>query len=254
MKAIDLATALDPVLLAHRIGMTPDDWQAEVLRTAAPKVLLLCARQTGKSSTTACLALHEALFHPQSLTLCLSPTQRQAGELLRKVREAHALCPLVSAVGDSAMSLELANGSRVVALPGRDDATIRGYSAPRLVIVDEGARVIDPLVQAAMPMLSVSRGRLIALSTPFGKRGWFYSEWEYGGEDWLRIKRTAYDCPRIDPQWLAAERRRLPDFIFRQEYLVEWVDITDQYFATEHVMGALDPNLAPLFGGTPCVT
>lgn len=252
MRPVDLATALDPVLLSHRIGIQPDDWQAEVLRTPAPQVLLLCARQTGKSTTTSCLALHEALFYREALVLCLSASQRQAGELLRKIRQAHSLCPLVPSVGDSAMSLELANGSRVVALPGRDDATIRGYSGARLIIVDEAARVPDPLYQAVRPMLAASQGRLIGLTTPWGKRGWFWDEWEHGEEDWLRMKRTVFDCPRIPAAWLERERRRLPDFVWRQEYLCEFVDTTDQFFSTEHVLAALDPDLLPLFGDPSC--
>jgi hypothetical protein len=52
---------------------------------------------------------------------------------------------------------------------------VRCFS-PGLVIVDEAARVPDDLYRAVRPMLAVSQGRLIALSTPFGQRGWFYDE------------------------------------------------------------------------------
>jgi hypothetical protein len=76
----------------------------------------------------------------------------------------------------SALRLTLANGSRIVALPG-SEATVRGYSGAALLVVDEASRVADDLYFAIRPMLAVSGGRLVALTTPYGKRGWFYDEW-----------------------------------------------------------------------------
>ena len=68
-------------------------------------------------------------------------------------------------------------------------------------------------------MLAVSAGRLILLSSPFGRRGHFYETWENGGPDWMRVKITAHDVPRIDPDWLAAERAAIGIVWFEQEYL-----------------------------------
>ncbi len=42
MLATDLALALDPARLAVRAGIHPDPWQADVLRSAAPRLLLNC--------------------------------------------------------------------------------------------------------------------------------------------------------------------------------------------------------------------
>jgi hypothetical protein len=58
--AHDLAMALDPAVLMQTGGLPPDPWQAALLRSAAPRLLLLCCRQSGKSTTTASLALHTA--------------------------------------------------------------------------------------------------------------------------------------------------------------------------------------------------
>lgn len=54
-------------------------------------------------------------------------------------------------------------------------------------------------------MLSVSNGRLIAMSTPAGKRGWWWEAWDQGGDDWEQIRIPADQCPRINAAWLAAE-------------------------------------------------
>src|SRR5262245_28223942 len=82
----------DPARLMADAGLAPDTWQAQLLRSAAQRMLLLCSRQAGKSQTAAALALKAALLQP-SLVLLLSPTQRQSGELFRDkvLRLYHAL-------------------------------------------------------------------------------------------------------------------------------------------------------------------
>ncbi len=40
--------------------------------------------------------------------------------------------------------------------------------------IDEAARVSDELYRAVRPMLATSGGRIVLLSTPFGKRGFFF--------------------------------------------------------------------------------
>lgn len=248
-QRLETSAPASAVELAARAGFTPDPWQRDLLLSAAPQMLLRCSRQSGKSTVAALIALYEALYRAPALVLVLSPGLRQSQELYRKVRDAYQALggEVLQPSEESALRAQWPNGSRIICLPGREDATIRGYSGVRLLLVDEAARVADDLYQAIRPMLAVSQGRLIALSTPFGARGWFHHEWEHG-EDWERVKITAYDCPRIPRDWLEAERATIGDWWFRQEYLVEWVDRLTQVFSTEHVMAALDARIQPLFG------
>ena len=185
----------DPVALARLAGLEPDRWQADVLRSTAQQMILLCARQSGKSTVTSLLALHQAIYTPNSLVLLLAPALRQSQELFRKLRAAQsALLPLPVAVEEeSALRTEYANGSRIICLPGKEQ-TIRGFSGVSLLVVDEAARVPDALYASIRPMLAVSGGKIVLLSTPFGKRGFFYQEWQEGGSSWHRAKITAYNC------------------------------------------------------------
>src|SRR5262249_31119813 len=122
----------------------------------------------------------------------------------------------VPAVKDNESELELQNGGRVVALPGRE-GTIRAFSGVTLLLIDEAARVPDDLYRSVRPMLAVSRGRLVALSTPFGRRGWFYKEW-IGTGPWRRFQVPWQQCPRIAPEFIAEERRALGEAWVQQEY------------------------------------
>jgi len=230
----DLALALDPVAFSRAAGIVPDDWQADVLRSSASRMLLNCSRQSGKSTITAALAMHTAIFAPGALVLLLSPSLRQSQELFKKCLTVYrgAGRPVPPAA-ESAMHLELDNGSRVVSLPGTE-TSIRGYSAVRLLIVDEAARVEDGLYLSVRPMLAVSAGRLVALSTPFGTRGWFYEAWR-GAEPWERYEVPATMCPRIPPSFLAEERRNMGEWWYTQEYECRFMEGQTQVFTREEV-------------------
>lgn len=251
MLAHDLAVALDPVLLMEAAGLKADPWQAGILRSDAKRALLLCSRQSGKSTVTAVMAIHESIYRAPSLVLLLSPSLRQSQELFRKVMEFYRqIEPPVPSEQESALRLELKNGSRIIALPGKEE-TIRGFSGVRLLIVDEASRVLDSLYYSVRPMLAVSGGRMVCLSTPFGKRGFFHEEWTHG-HGWERVKITALDCPRISREFLEEEKRALGDWWYRQEYMCEFVETEDQCFSYDLVMQAVTSDVAPLFDGGAC--
>ena len=113
----------------HRLGFYPDERQAELLAGTAQRVILNCSRQWGKSTVTAARAVFEARSKPGSLTLVVSPSERQSGELVRKARRFAAMVEgKVRGDGQNRCSLLFANGSRIVGVPSRED-TIRCFSA-----------------------------------------------------------------------------------------------------------------------------
>ena len=247
--AAELRCALDPVVFAReRLDFEPDQWQAEVLRLSNKNTLLNCSRQAGKSTTTAIIALHTAVYKPGSLTLLGSPSLRQSRELFVKMtdflKRLENPPPLEE---DNRLSVQLRNGSRVVSLPGTGE-TVRGFSAPDLIVEDEAAFVEDSFYRAVRPMLAVSGGRLILMSTPYGKRGHFFEAWKDGGPGWLKIEVTALQCPRISEEFLEKERREIGDLWFRQEYGCEFLETVDQVFRYDDIERALSDEVKPLFG------
>jgi hypothetical protein len=240
----------DRLEFANSLGIVPDFWQEQLLGSEAPRVLLNCSRQSGKSTMASVLALHKALTAASSLVLILAPAERQAKELFSKVAAFYrALGHVIPTDSYRKLGMELSNGSRIEALPG-SERTIRGFSGVDLLVVDEASRVADELYYAVRPMLAVSGGRLMMLSTPFGKRGVFYEEWT-GGEGWERYTVTAEECPRIPPEFLEEERKTLGPWWFAQEYECRFMDTVDQVFQTDVIDGAITDEVAPLFGGTP---
>jgi hypothetical protein len=247
MKA-DLARHLDPVLLAADCGLVLDRWQSKLMRERPRRSLLLCSRQSGKSTVTALMALWTAIFEAPALVVLFSPSQRQSAELFRTVMQFHAKlegAPKLNA--ESVLKAEMENGSRILALPGTEK-TIRGYAKADLVVIDEAARVEDELIVAVRPMLAVSEGggRLIALTTPAGKRGWFHAAWT-GAEQWTRVRVPASECPRISEAFLSEELRELGKQRFSEEYGLEFLDPDEAVFSTAIIDAAFSNEVEPLW-------
>src|SRR5215217_7048867 len=247
----DLRLALDRIAFATELGIVPDGWQEDFLRSSADRVLLNCSRQSGKSTMAAVIALHRALYHPASLVLCLAPALRQSQELFGKIAGFYRdLGRPVAPQGERKLSLELENGSRIITLPG-SEKTIRGFSGVALLVVDEAARVEDDLYFAVRPMLAVSVGSLLMLTTPYGKRGAFYEEWTGGAhrsDSWERYEVPARQCPRISEEFLEEERASLPSYVYRQEYECSFEETEDQVFTTSVIERAVTSEVTPLFG------
>ena len=243
-----LTHSLDPVLFAKEaLNFVADPWQEILLRTTAPQVILNNSRQSGKSTVTAIKALHRAVYVPDSLILLISPSLRQSKELFAKVAGfLKSLQPVQILDEDNKLSLALENGSRICSLPG-DPKTIRGYSAPSMILEDEAAWVSDEMFTAIRPMLAVSRGQLILMSTPFGRRGHFFETWQTGGAAWQRISVPATDCPRIDPEFLKRERESMGEWRYVQEFDCQFVETNDQVFSFDIIRAAFDHSVKPLF-------
>jgi hypothetical protein len=245
--AAALALALDPSLTLELTGIDPDPWQRQLLRSKSDKILVCCHRQNGKSTAAAALGIFTALDEPGALVLIVSASQRQSGELFRKVGAAYkALGTPVPLVEDSTTTLALSTGSRIISLPDSPD-TIVGFSGPRLIIIDEAARTSDETFKAVRPMLLASHGRMVALSTPRGQRGWFCEQWHDATIDWERIEFKASQNPRADPVWLSQERKILGPLWYSQEYELAFVAADNQMFATEAINAAFRSDVKPLF-------
>jgi hypothetical protein len=232
-----------------RLGLPVDAMQARVLGTTSKRGILNCCRQWGKSTITAAKAVHQAYHTPESLTLVVSPSGRQSGEFLRKAATfVRKLGIHPKGDGDNEISLELPNGSRIVGLPGTE-ATIRGFSAVSLLLVDEASRCSDDLYLAMRPMLAVSDGTLWLMSTPMGKRGFFYETWANGGPEWERFRAPGEECGRIKKEFLEEERAIMGERWFRQEYECEFEDTVSGIFGRELVESAITDDVEPLVIG-----
>lgn len=283
----------DPASIFRANGMEPDEAQMELMNCKDRNVLVMWTRQfAGKSATAAAIALHHAMtntgkFGRGSTTLVFSSTLRESVELLRKVRhlryglihqrvptsgrswrpktvakdvkkyqdwlgEAEIALPQeLGAARDAQTMLELENGSRIISLPAKSQATV-GYTVD-LLILDEAKIVPDDLYRSVRPMLATTKGRMLALTTPLGQRGWFYEAWKQcedarvagKPEPYRRFKRTCWECPRLDRDFIEAERAMIGEHWFRQEYEVEFLSNAGAVFRLEDIEKTLESEEQP---------
>ncbi len=235
-----------PVDIAAALSIGLDGWQRDALTTDKRDILLLVSRQGGKGLVAAMLALTALIEDAGSTTIIISKTERQAKRLMRRIRRYyHTLANVPPILTEGQLTMELRNGAEILALPGSEE-NIRGIESVDLLIADEAALVPDSLFFSVRPMLAVSRGRSISLTTPRGRRGWFFHEFTGNSDTYHRVKVTAHDIPRIDHAWLEEERNRIGDWWFSQEFLCEFLDTDDQLFASEYVDAALVAGAGPL--------
>jgi hypothetical protein len=246
-REVESLESEDPVkFVQEQLNFEPDDQQRRVLRARGKRGILNCTRQWGKSTISAAKAVHRAHTQPGSLVLVASPSERQSAEFLRKASGMVKMLGIKPrGDGDNSVSLLFPNGSRIVGLPGRE-GTVRGFSAVSLLLIDEASRVADTVYKALRPMLAIGNGDLWLMSTPYGKRGFFYESWEHGGDLWQRESVKAEDCERIDADFLEEERAQLGALWFRQEYCCEFVDNGASVFGRDLVEGAMDDDVDPL--------
>ncbi|HVW85229.1 MAG TPA: terminase family protein [Bryobacteraceae bacterium] len=228
------------------LGIEPDARQTEVLESASKRGILNCSRQWGKSTVAAVKAVHRAYARPKSLVLVASPSERQSAEFVRKAAGMTArLGHAPRGDGDNSTSLLFPNESRIVGLPGTE-AKVRGFSAVSLLLIDEASRVPDEMYRALRPMLAVGDGDLWLLSTPYGKRGFFYEIWTHGGPEWARVRGPATECERISKKFLEEERAEMGPVEFAREYLCEFMDSGAGVFDRDLVEAAVDPSVDAL--------
>lgn len=248
-----LAYRWDAAAFAEACGFPADPWQQKFLRSKSKRRDLNCSRQVGKSTVVGYGAMHMAIYKPQSLILLLSPGERQSTELMRKCYDVVRAAPHAPVlVHEGVEYMEFTNGSRVLALPGKEN-TIRGYSAVDLLVIDEASRVPDTLFFAVQPMLAVSGGEMWTLSSPFGTRGFWYNEYKQLMADrkagrpneWDYYEVPATMVPRITPEFLAAERRRMGEWWFRQEYMCEFMDAQAAAFTASAIDASFEEEVIP---------
>ncbi len=258
---MDVAYMADPALWLQDLGLIVDQdgnpvsldaGQVEVLRSPHRRIIINCHRQWGKSTICSAICFHRALYYPRSLCLLIAPSLRQSGEDFRKVQDClDQVTPRPLLQEETKLTLKFDNGSRIIALPGGNDGkTVRGYSRPDVILVDEAAQTSDELFHSLMPMVTRNpASKIIMASTPFGSRGIFHHLWTEGGPEWHKIKVTADQNPRLDQDLLAEIRRSMEPWRFAQEYMGEFHGNASGIFSDATIEMMFSGDVEPLWPG-----
>jgi len=210
---------------------TLDPWQMEVLEEQG-NLCLRSGRQVGKSTIISIKAGEWALNNPNKTIMIIASVERQALLLFEKVLSyIHAVERKSIKTGKNRPTkhkLQLKNGSSILCLPtGETGYGIRGHTIDML-IADEAAFIPEEVWTAVTPMLAITKGKIILLSTPFGRGGYFYRC--FNDPNFKSFHVSSEDCPRKDENFLKQEKERMTKLQYAQEYLGEFCDELRQLF------------------------
>lgn len=228
-----------------------DQWQQEV-REYDGNIALRAGRQVGKSTVIAIKAAEYAIQNPKKSIMIISATERQAYLLFLKVlnflsdnykklirtgrdqKTKQTMSPTKTAIN-------LTNKSVIRCLPtGMDGLGIRGYTVD-LLIADEAAFINQDVWQAVTPMLATTGGKIILLSTPFGRQGYFFDRFQDKNFKKWHINAEDVAEDRQEPQrtnikdYHEQEKLSMSTLQYAQEFLGEFVDEMRQLYPNELV-------------------
>ena len=222
-------TERDPVRWAENaLGIDLDTWQRDIMRSTHDRLVVVAARQSGKSVVTGAKAAFEAATHPGLRVVTVAPSHRQASLLADKIEA--ALTGSGVSYNRVREKLHLDNGSTVSILHGDRPDTLRGFTAD-LLLADELGFTKENLLPAIMPMVAASRGRLVAISSPNGPSGPLYDLTRQDGVELLTV--PASQVRHFDPETIAELRSRLGPALARQELDAEFVASASSVFSAD---------------------
>lgn len=223
---------------------SPYEAQLEVLRSCFDNVteyiVLNGSRQVGKTLISTFAALKWALETKEGHIMIVSPTDGQVKKVYKQMLQ--MVTPLLfyiknfkAASGDSEIVFK--NGSQILFRSAAAENTLRGYSNTHLIL-DECAFIKEETWNTILaPSLSVRGKKTLFCSTPKGNN--FFSRLYHKGlTDGLKYKSfklTYHNNPYCNIHFINEQKATLPDEIFRQEYLGEFIDAAGCFSNTNDI-------------------
>jgi hypothetical protein len=205
--------------------------------------VVACGRRWGKTAFGK-LVTSKTLFGDGLSVWWVSPTYKMSSAIWREFGK--TIGQFASYVNAADRTMEFPNGASLTIWTGVNSDSMRG-GAPGLAIVDEAAMIRDADMWPAVirPALSDKQGRALFLSTPRG-HNWFWTLYNMGLDPLFPEYKswnfpTTYNrtIPHIDTE-VEAARRSLPDRLFKQEYLAEFIDDAGGVFRGVSDVSVLD--------------
>ena len=220
------------------VGFTPHTKQreiiSEIISSKAKYHIANIGRQFGKSLMGENLVLYWAINMGPCRIMWVSPVYAQANKVHKELYAAIAKSGIVASNNFSSNELQLKNGSTIIFRSAERYDNIRGETLDYAVLDEAAFMKAEAWTEAIKPTLLVRGKKCLFISTPKGK-SWFYDLYQLGvSEDHPNYKAyrgSSYDTPYIDIEEIEEAKRTLPEKVFKQEYLAEFIDGGGEVFS-----------------------
>lgn len=220
------------------IGFTPHKKQRQiiqsVLKSEAKFHVVSVGRQFGKSLMGMNLILYWAINHKPCKILWVSPVYSQTSKVQKELMEAMDKTGIVETCNYSENYIKLKTGSEIFFRSAERYDNIRGFTVDYAVLDEAAFMKAEAWREAIRPTLAVRGKKVLFLSTPKGKN-WFYDLFQLGlsedNENYKSYKGSSFETPYIDSDEIDDARKTLPENVFKQEYLAEFIEGGGEVFS-----------------------
>lgn len=234
-------------------------------KTALDELWLVVGRRGGKSNVSALLAVISAVTFEardrlsageRATVMVIAEDRKQARSVYRYISGLLHLSPTLEAMIDNELKEYIELDNRVVIeVHTASFRRVRGYTLLAVIMdeiafwMDEGANPADEVVSALRPGLGTLQGRLIALSSPYARRGvlWEMHREHYGKDGPILVAKAptrtmnpTFPQETIDKA-LALDRSRAC-----AEYLAEFRTDVETFVPREAVEACIEPRCREL--------
>ncbi len=222
----------------------PHPGQIAILRHPARFKVVACGRRFGKTETGRILMVERALAG--RVCWWIAPTYRMADDVWRSFKA--TLAGVWRAKDEAMRRIDLPGGGVIAVRSGHNPDALRGAGLD-LAVLDEAAYLAPAVWTAAIrPALADRRGEALFLSTPRG-RNWFWGLWMAGQQadhpHWQSWRFPTAANPLIAPAEIEDARALLPERVFREEYLAEFLEDGGRVFRRVEEAATVEPGGSP---------
>lgn len=238
-------------------GWSPHPKQRAIMADTTRFRVVPAGRRFGKTLMARREAAERALSAPNQYIWYMAPTDEDAREL--------AFEPLRNELPASVFAgkpketppreIRFTNGSRISFRSARSQS--RGRGIDHVVVEEAGEQENDVWYAVLRPSLSDTLGTALIIGTPKG-RNWFYELYSRGLDptdtEVSSWHATTYDNPHVADSEIEQARATLPERVFRQEYLAEFLGDEGEVFGNVRDRNTRPYALGDVTGVEPYTT
>lgn len=202
-------------------------------------MILVWSRQSGKS-VFAEIACIESLCKQDKFSAYITPQYKHGEKVYEELVKYLEPTGLIKRKNGQKLRIESIYGSVLQFFSGDSPTAIRGNTVSDILIIDEASYFPDQLsngediwYNVIQPITKARCKKIIMISTPAGKRGFFYQHYMRaleGKEGYACMKRTIYDDSLVSKDYIEDQKQGTPEKIFQQEYECIFLDSALTFF------------------------
>jgi hypothetical protein len=228
-------------------GFKPYKKQKEIIDSIInedAKYYTVCTgRQCGKSLIIENLVYYFLCNMPGSFNGVISPTYKQVMKIFKSCINRLNKTNIMKSYNKSDKVIELVNGSSVQFFSADNYDAIRGNTFSGCLLIDEAAFIKDEAWEQAIKATTLVKCKKVCFfSTPRGKN-WFYNVFMNTGNRYRSFRFSSYDSPFIDKEELEEYKKSLPNMVYRQEILAEFIEDNSDVFRNVNELCILNENI-----------